>query len=316
MSRFLLPRFSSLSPYVPGEQPRDRTYIKLNTNESPYPPSPEVLACLGREDLADLRLYSDPEGIALRSALAERYGLRPENVFLSNGSDDILNFAFLAYAADGKKAYYPDITYGFYPVFAALHGTRPTVVPLREDFTVPAEAFCENDGLVVLANPNAPTGLALSPAEIETILKANPDQVVLVDEAYVDFGADTCLPLLSRYPNLLIARTFSKSRSLAGARLGFALAGAGLIDDLNRIKYATNPYNINRLTLKIGEAAVRSDAYFEENCRRIARTRDETAASLRDMGFSVLPSLSNFLFARHKAFPGDALYRRLKERGI
>lgn len=316
MSRFLQARYESLAVYTPGEQPQDKTYIKLNTNESPYPPSPEVIAAVGRREIEDLRLYSDPTGRVLCEKLAERYGVTPDMVFLSNGSDDILNFAFMAYASDGGKVAFPDISYGFYSVYAALHRSDALVIPLEEDLSLDPEKYCHLDRMIVIANPNAPTGRALTLPQIEKIVSSNPDRIVLIDEAYVDFGAETCLPLLGRYDNLLIVRTFSKSRSLAGARLGFALASPAIIADLNRLKFSTNPYNVNRLTLLVGAAAIDSDAYFTENCHRIAQTRQKAAKELSALGFEVIPSLANFIFVRHPDFDGEALYRALKERGI
>ncbi len=307
-------RYAALEAYVPGEQPRDKAYIKLNTNESPYPPSPEVIASVNAAAMEELRLYSDPTCRLLRRKIADRCGVSEENVFLSNGSDDILNFAFMAFGEKG--AVFPDITYGFYSVFAALHGVPTRVMPLREDFTVDPADYLTGGRLTVLANPNAPTGLALPLPEIERIVAADPDRVVVIDEAYVDFGAESALSLLPRYDNLLIVRTFSKSRSMAGARLGFALADKALIDDLEKIKYSTNPYNINRLTQLAGAAAIDSDEYFAGNCRRICRTRERTTASLKELGFTVLPSMANFVFASSDQIGGEELYRRLKERGI
>jgi len=316
MSRFLSERYASLAPYVPGEQPRDKKYIKLNTNESPYPPSPEVIAAVGREEMADLRLYSDPDCKVLKEKLAAHYDVKPENVYLSNGSDDILSFAFMAYCADGRKAAFPAISYGFYKVFAELYHTDAMMIPLKDDFSIDYRDYCGLDRTVILANPNAPTGLTLSVSEIEAIVKSNPNHVVVIDEAYVDFGAETCLPLIHRYDNLLIVRTYSKSRAMAGARLGFALASEGLIDDLNRIKFSTNPYNVNRLTLIAGAAAIDSDAYFMNNCQRIMATRETTAKALTEIGFTVIPSKANFLFAKHERLDGETIYRLLKERGI
>lgn len=316
MSRFLSERYASLAPYVPGEQPRDKKYIKLNTNESPYPPSPEVIKAVGREEMADLRLYSDPDCKILREKLAARYGVEPENVYLSNGSDDILSFAFMAYCADGGKAAFPSISYGFYKVFANLYGTDAMEIPLKADFSIDYRDYLNLDRTVIIANPNAPTGRTLSVSEIEEIVKSNADHVVVIDEAYVDFGAETCLPLIHRHDNLLIVRTYSKSRAMAGARLGFALASEGLIDDLNRLKFSTNPYNVNRLTLIAGAAAIDSDDYFMDNCRRIAATREKTAKALTALGFAVIPSKANFLFAKHETMKGEAIYRLLKERGI
>lgn len=314
MSRFLHPKFASLEAYTPGEQPRDKRYIKLNTNESPYPPAPAVLAALEEQDLADLRLYPDPEGKALREALAAQYGVQPENVFLSNGSDDILSFAFLAFGADG--AVFPGLTYSFYPVLAALHGVQYDTVPLRGDWSVDPDGLSRSGRLTVLANPNAPTGLALSRDEVERIVASEPDHVVLVDEAYVDFGAESAVPLLEKYENLLVVMTFSKSRSMAGARLGFALGSRGLIEDLDRLAWSTNPYSVDRLTLKLGAAAVASADYYEARAAQIAATREETARRLRLLGFTAPASKANFLFVAHPGLDGERLYRKLKDRGV
>lgn len=316
MSRFLDNKYASLEAYVPGEQPQDRKYIKLNTNESPYPPSPEVIASIDDSDIADLRLYSDPECRILRQKLADRYGVGYDNIYLSNGSDDILNFAFMAYCSDGKKVAFADITYGFYKVFADLYHSEANIIPLEDDFSIDVNKYCEIDSTVVIANPNAPTGIALPVSEIEKILKSNPNNVVVIDEAYVDFGAESCISLLDKYDNLLIVRTFSKSRALAGARLGFAIASKEIIDDLNKIKFSTNPYNVNRITLKVGAAAIDSDDYFMNNCRRIAKTREITTNELINLGFEVIPSKANFIFAKSKIMSGSELYTKLKEKGI
>ena len=314
MSQFLHTKYASLEAYTPGEQPRDKKYIKLNTNESPYPPSPQGVDALTRQEVEDLRLYSDPEGTALREKLAALYGCGPENVFLSNGSDDILNFAFMAFGQDG--AVFPGLTYSFYPVFAALHGVLYDTVPLREDLSIDVDGLCGTGRLTVLANPNAPTGLALSLEEVERIVASNPDHVVVVDEAYVDFGAQSAVPLIQKYENLLVVMTYSKSRSMAGARLGFALASRPIIEDLEKLKYSTNPYNVNRLTLKLGEAAVDSDAYFRENARKIMATREKTAQALRALGFTLPDSKSNFLFVKREGLDGGLLYQKLKDRGV
>ena len=316
MSEFLASRYASLDVYTPGEQPQDRKYIKLNTNESPYPPSQAVLDAVSRNEVADLRLYSDPACRVLTEKLAARYQVKPENVYLSNGSDDILNFSFMAYASDGGKVAYPDISYGFYPVYAKLHNADSLVIPLEEDFSVDYRRYCHLDRMVVLANPNAPTGRCLPVSEIEEIVKSNPKNVVLIDEAYIDFGGESCLPLIHTYPNLLVVRTFSKSRSLAGARLGFALGNKALIDDLNRLKFSTNPYNVNRLTLLAGAAAIDSDEYFFANSKRIVETRAKTTIGLEALGFEVLPSCANFIFAKHPRLNGEELYRELKARGV
>lgn len=314
MSRFLNAKYAGLTAYTPGEQPRDRQYIKLNTNESPYPPAPAVLAALGAEDVADLRLYSDPEGTVLREKLAGLYGVKPGQVFLSNGSDDILNFAFMAFGADG--AVFPSLTYSFYPVFADLHQVAYETVPLKEDFSVDAAALAGRGKLTVLANPNAPTGLALPLDQVEAIVAADPSHVVVVDEAYVDFGAESAAALLDRYDNLLVVMTYSKSRSMAGARLGFALGSRAIIEDLEKLKYSTNPYNVNRLTLKLGQAAVDADGYFRDNARRIMATRAKTMQALRALGFSMPDSQANFLFLTHPKLDGAAFYQACKDRGI
>ena len=314
MSRFLNDWYNRLEVYTPGEQPRDMQYVKLNTNESPYPPAPAVVEAATAE-AGRLQLYSDPVCAELRDAIAARYGVKRENVYVSNGSDDILNFAFMAFGG-GNRAYFPDISYGFYKVYGDLHGVVYTRVPLKDDFSIDPADYMNRDGMVVLANPNAPTGLALDAEAIEGIVRSNPDHVVLIDEAYVDFGAQSVAPLTAKYDNLLVAQTFSKSRSMTGARLGFAIANEKLIEDLNRIKFCTNPYNVNRMTLAAGVASLANDDYYMANCRKIAETRAAASASLRAMGFEVLPSLANFIFVRTPKMDGGTLYRELKKRGV
>ncbi len=313
MSRYLMDKYQPLVAYTPGEQPRDMQYVKLNTNENPYPPVPGVTEAVMAE-AGRLELYSDPVCIDLRDALAARYGVARQNVFVSNGSDDILNFAFMAFGS--PRAYFPDISYGFYPVYAGLHGIDAHPVPLRSDFSIDPTDFMALDGFIAIANPNAPTGMALEVSQIEDILQANPDHVVLIDEAYVDFGAESCVPLTAKYDNLLVVQTFSKSRSMAGARLGFAIANEGLIADLEKIKFSTNPYSINRMTLAAGLATLKADDACMANCQRIIDTRQATVARLRQMRFEVLPSKANFVFARHSHADGGFLYRQLKARGV
>ena len=316
MSRFLSGALSGLTPYTPGEQPQDQNYVKLNTNESPYPPSPGVLAALNEREGAALRLYSDPTARELKAALARRYGVEPDNVYVGNGSDEALNFAFLAYATDGRGAAFADITYGFYPVFCDLYHIPTRIVPLRADFTLDPGDYHGLGRTIVIANPNAPTGLALSRDEIEGIVKANPDSVVVIDEAYVDFGGESCVPLIRTYPNLLVVQTYSKSRSMAGARLGYAIGDAALIRDLETVKFSTNPYNVNRLTLRAGVAALAEQSYYDGNCEKIMETRAYTTRELEKLGFTVLPSRANFIFAKKDGVDGGALYRGLKERGV
>lgn len=316
MSRFLAQEAQRLDPYTPGEQPQDQQYIKLNTNESPFPPSPRVLKAVSRAELLKLNLYSDPTCARLTERIAQHYGLKTENVIAGNGSDEILSFAFRAFCGQGKGAAYADITYGFYKVWARLYGLEAKVVPLREDFTLSVDDYMDFPGTVFLANPNAPTGMALPRTEIQRLLEANPDRVVVVDEAYVDFGAESCVPMIFRYDNLLVVQTMSKSRSLAGGRLGFALGHPDLIADLNRVKYSFNPYNVNRLSIAAGAAAMEDTAYFEACCASIRQTRAWTVGELENLGFTVLPSQANFIFAASDRIPGGELYRRLKENGI
>ncbi|MBE6955898.1 MAG: histidinol-phosphate transaminase [Ruminococcaceae bacterium] len=314
MSRFLDPRFAALKEYTPGEQPQDKQYIKLNTNESPYPPSDKVVQAVNAQQVRDLRLYCDPDCTKLKTAMAQRFGVGENNLFLSNGSDDILNFCFMAYGGGG--AAFADITYGFYEVFAKLHGVQAEIIPLREDFSLDVEGFKGKNKLVVIANPNAPTGLCLDLTVIEDIVRSNPNGVVVVDEAYVDFGGESCYRLIDRYENLVVCQTFSKSRSLAGGRLGFAFACPALIADLEKIKYSTNPYNINRLTQVAGLAVVEDDGYYMDNCRRIEENRAFAVERLEGLGFEVLPSKANFIFCRSDRMGGKQLYLQLKEKGI
>ena len=314
MSIFLNPKIEAMTAYVPGEQPRDKAYIKLNTNENPYPPAPSVIAAMTAAEIEDLRLYSDPTAKVLKGKLAKLYGLAPENIYVGNGSDEVLYFLFRAYGQRG--AAFPDISYGFYSVFAELCGIPATVIPLEGDFVIDPEKYHGLDRFIVIANPNAPTGLSLTPPQIEGILKANPNAVVAVDEAYVDFGGESAYPLMAKYDNLIVVRTFSKSRSMAGARLGYALGPKDLIADLEKIKFSVNPYNVNRLTLRLGEATVDAESYYQEKCAAIIRTREETAEKLRNMGFEVLPSKTNFLFVKNDKIGGRELYEKLKDRGI
>ncbi len=314
MSRFLNQNLQKIESYTPGEQPQDKSYIKLNTNESPYPPSKSVIKAINKKEIKDLRLYCDPECKKLRKAVADCYNVEPQNVFLSNGSDDILNFSFLAYGQKGVA--FADITYGFYSVFAELYGLDTKVIPLKEDFTIDTDSFCGLNCLVVIANPNAPTGIELPLAEIEKIVVSNPESVVLIDEAYVDFGGTSCIELTKKYSNLLCVCTFSKSRSMAGARLGFAIGNSELISDLEKIKYSTNPYNINRLTQIAGTKAIEENGYYMDNCKKIIANREYTVKELECLGFEVLNSKANFIFAKSDKISGLELYERLKEKGV
>lgn len=315
MSRFFSNKYEALTPYTPGEQPRKCKYIKLNTNESPFPPSPFAQK-LAREASGDLQLYSDPECRTLVKIASEKLGVEEDEILFVNGSDEILNFAFMAFCDAEHPAAFPNITYGFYPVFASLNNIPYEEIPLNEDFTVNTNDYIGIGKTVFIANPNAPTGIALSKDEIVRIIESNPDNVVVVDEAYVDFGAESVLPLIHKYDNLLVCQTFSKSRSLAGARLGFGAACKELIRDLNTIKYSTNPYNINRMTMAAGVGALCDTDYFETNCAKIAATREKTAEKLKALGFEFTESKANFLFAKHKNIGGKDIYLALREKGV
>jgi len=316
MSRFLSRRFASLAPYTPGEQPQGMEYVKLNTNESPYPPAPGVIAALSAAEVSRLNLYSDPQTKALTNAIAKRYGLFPAQVLPGNGSDEILVFCFEAFCGEDAGACFADLTYGFYEVYARLFCLETKVIALSERFTIEPEAYFNAGKTVFIANPNAPTGVFLALGELEEILKHNRENVVVIDEAYVDFGGESAVSLLARYENLLVVQTFSKSRNLAGARLGFAMGSEQLIGDLMKMKFSFNPYNINRLSILAGAAAMEDGAYFEACTKKIMQTREAVAVSLEERGFFVLPSRANFVFAAPKRIGGEAYYKKLKEKGV
>ena len=315
VSRFFSEKYASLTPYTPGEQPKGQLLLKLNTNESPFPPSPKAIAYANRE-AEKLQLYSDPQVRDLNAIAAEKFGLKPGEILFTNGSDEILNFAFMAFCDCNHPAVFPDITYGFYPVFAQLNGIPYETIPLNEDFTIDVSAYCGLNKTIFLANPNAPTGLALNLEQIEQIVASNPDSVVVIDEAYVDFGAQSAISLIPKYDNLLVTQTFSKSRSMAGARLGFGAGCEALIQDLNTIKYSTNPYNVNRMTMAAGIGALEDDDYFRGNCQKIMDNRAFTTEGLRRLGFDCPDSMANFVFARHPGMAGKELNRKLREKGI
>ncbi len=315
MSRFFSEKYKQLTPYTPGEQPQDMKYIKLNTNESPFPPSKKAIK-KANDEAKRLQLYSDPECRELVKKMSSLLGVSEREIIFTNGSDDVLNFAVMAFC-DGKTGIvFPDITYGFYPVFAKLNNVEYEEIPLEEDFTIDKTKFYNAGKTVFIANPNAPTGIALSLSDIEDIVKNNPDNVVLIDEAYVDFGAESAVSLIHKYKNLVVTQTFSKSRSMAGARLGFAVGCEELIADLNTLKYSTNPYNINRMTMAAGVGVIEDEGYTRKNCKKIEENRDYTVEELKKLGFEVLPSKANFVFAKSSAINGKDLYSGLKRRGI
>ena len=315
MSRFFTDKLAALTPYTPGEQPRDKKYIKLNTNESPFPPSPRAIAAAS-EAAGRLQLYPDPTYKALHEAIAAHHGVEPDEVLLTNGSDEILNFAFMAFCDKEHPAAFPNITYGFYSVFATLNQVPYTEIPLRPDFTLNPADYLGTADTLFIANPNAPTGLALSLDEIEAIVASNPNRVVVVDEAYVDFGGESAIPLTKKYDNVLVTRTFSKSRSMAGARLGYGVGSKELIRDLNTVKYSTNPYNVNSMSAAAGLGVMSDEEYTCANCAEIVRVREHTKKALRALGFEMTDSLGNFLFVRHPRHKGEKIYRELRRRGI
>ena len=312
MTRFISPSLSGLTPYVPGEQPRDKSYVKLNTNENPFPPPPAVIEAARRE-AGRLNLYSDPDCLYLRESLARYEGLEPENVLVTNGSDEALSFIFFAF----KGGFiFPNHTYGFYKVFAELYGAPYEEAPLKPDFTVDVDAFITSGKNAVIANPNAPTGLLLPLSEIERILDSNGERLVIVDEAYVDFGGESAASLLKKYENLIVTRTFSKSRSLAGMRLGYILASKELIADLNAVRCSINPYNVDRVALAAGAASLECEEYFREKLEAVKENRAYASRKLETMGFTVIPSRANFIFAKRDGVSGEELYLSLKKRGV
>ncbi len=315
MSRFFSDKYASLVPYVPGEQPRDMKYVKLNTNESPFPPSAKAISATA-DAAKTLQLYSDPECTLLVEKLSKLYNVEKDEILFTNGSDEILNFAFMAFCDKEHPAAFADITYGFYPVFAEINNIPYEEIPLNDDFTLNVNDYIGINKTVFIANPNAPTGIALSLEDIERIVKSNPDNIVVIDEAYVDFGAESAVGLVHKYDNLLIAQTFSKSRSMAGARLGFGIAQKELIQDLNTIKYSTNPYNINSMTMAAGIGVLNDEEYTRANCKVIIENREYTSNELKKLGFTLTDSKTNFLFAKSDKIGGEALYKKLKERGI
>ena len=316
MKEFWSKRARDLVPYTPGEQPRQRNWIKLNTNENPYPPSQKALAAIRAAAGETLRLYPDPECTSLREALAATFDLKPAQVFVGNGSDEVLALCFQAFFDPERTILFPDVTYSFYPVFADLYGLSYREVPLDERFGLPLESFVGDNGGVVIANPNAPTGRAVSLCDIRMLLEGNPESVVIVDEAYVDFGAQSAVPLIDSYPNLVVVQTMSKSRALAGLRVGFALGNENLIAALNSVKNSFNSYTLDRLALAGAEGALRDGDYLRAITMKISSTRDWAADRLKRMGFEVSDSAANFLFISHPDIPAKVLLDGLREWGI
>ncbi|MGC4007896.1 MAG: histidinol-phosphate transaminase [Pseudomonas sp.] len=316
MSKFWSPFVKELVPYVPGEQPKLAKLVKLNTNENPYGPSPKVVAAIQAELNDTLRLYPDPNADRLKQTIAEYHGVKTSQVFVGNGSDEVLAHAFHALFQHGKPLLFPDVTYSFYPVYCGLYGIEFEALPLDEQFQIRVEDYARPNGGIIFPNPNAPTGCLLPLEAIERLLRASPDSVVLVDEAYVDFGGETAISLVNRYPNLLVAQTLSKSRSLAGLRVGFAIGHEDLIEALERVKNSFNSYPLDRLALAGAVASFEDQAYFEQTCNAVIHSREKLVAELETLGFDVLPSAANFIFARHPQRDGAELAAALREEGV
>ncbi len=315
MSRFLSDNYKSLVPYVPGEQVNVKV-IKLNTNESPFPPSPRVKEVISEEVIDKLNLYSDPELKELTAAIAEQFGVTPDMVFCGNGSDDVLAFAIMGFCGKGGKLCCPEISYGFYPVYADIFGVELEQIPLKDDFSIDVNDYVGKNKNIVIANPNAPTGLALTFDEVERIVSSNPDNLVIMDEAYMAFCGDSCMELVKKYPNLLVTRTFSKSHSLAGLRVGFGIAQKEIIEDMNKLKFSFNPYNLNTLSIKAAAAAIADNGYYDDKIARIVATREKVTAQLRELGFTCTDSKSNFIFASSDRIAAADLAAELRKKNI
>jgi histidinol-phosphate aminotransferase len=305
-----------IEPYVPGEQPRDRKYIKLNTNENPYPPSPRVIKAIRDAANDSLRLYPDPTCDDLRRALAEHYGLDKEQVYVGNGSDELLAFSFLAFFNPGEPILFPDITYSFYPVYSNLFNIDYINIPLNEEFGIDIEKFFQKNGGIIIPNPNAPTAKCLPLESVRKVLDKNLEKVVIIDEAYIDFGGETSTGLINEYPNLLVIQTLSKSRSLAGLRVGFAFGHKGLIEGIDRIKNSFNSYTVDRLAIAATLASIEDEDYFNYTREKIIRTRERVIQQLGNIGFKVVESKANFIFISHPSFPAEDIFKRLRENGI
>ncbi|AJB49335.1 histidinol-phosphate transaminase [Acinetobacter sp. 1130196] len=317
--RFWSPEVRELEPYVPGEQPKIQNLLKLNTNENPYPPSPKVVEAVQavlHEQADALRLYPDPDATALKQAIAKQQDIDVSQVFVGNGSDEVLAHIFKAFFLQEEPILYPDITYSFYPVYSQFFGTKTKEIPLNENFEIDVKDYTQPNGGVIITNPNAPTSIALSLAEIEQVLQANPDRVVVIDEAYVDFGAESAVSLINRYENLVVCQTTSKSRSLAGLRVGFAIAQSHLIAALEAVKNSFNSYPIDRFAIAAAVASFEDQAYFEEQCQKVIISREKLVRDLTELGFNVLPSKANFIFATHSQYDAGQLAQKLREQGV
>lgn len=316
MSRFWSDVVSTLTPYVPGEQPQAEKLVKLNTNESPYPPSPHVLQAINAVNADALRLYPDPESVVLRQAIATRNNLQLDQVFVGNGSDEVIALAFMALLKQDLPLHFPDISYSFYPVWAQLYGIESIRVPVADDFSIDPDAYPADNGGIIIPNPNAPTGMLMSLAAIRTLLRKSAAAVVVIDEAYIDFGGDSAASLIDQFDNLLVVQTLSKSRALAGLRVGFAMGNRALIEALGRVKNSFNSYPLDTIAQRAALASIQDEVHFQDNCQRVVRSRDSLGSALEAMGFEVLPSGANFIFVTHRQHAARHLFAQLRARGI
>lgn len=316
MSIFLVDEYKDMEPYVPGEQPKDKPYIKLNANETSMPPSPKVFEAISKAEIWNMSYYADPHCHEFRRAVAEVYGVTEDEVFVGNGADEVLSFVLMSFFRRGMKIYFPDITYGFYRTYAKTYGLDMEEIPVKDDFSIDINDYMNLEGDIIFANPNNPTGLTVPVADIEKLVRKNPNRMVIVDEAYADYFTESCIGLATKYPNLVVVRTFSKSRNMAGTHIGFAIASKDIVSDMNKIKFSFNPFNLNSVTMAAGIAAVKDTDYLKECVNTIIKNRKWFTRELENIGFDVIPSKANFVFCYHKNVESEELCRKLKEEGI
>lgn len=316
MSIFLVDEYKDMEPYVPGEQPKDKPYIKLNANETSMPPSPKVFEAISKSEIWNMSYYADPHCHEFRQAVADVYHVNEDEVFVGNGADEVLSFCLMSFFRRGMKIYFPDITYGFYRTYAKTYGLDMVEIPVKDDLGIDIEDYMNVDGDIIFANPNNPTGLMVPVKDIERLVKADSKRMVIIDEAYIDYADESCLPLATKYPNLVVVRTFSKSRNMAGTHVGFAVASREIIEDMNKIKFSFNPFNLNSITMAAGIASVRDVDYLKECVKKTISVREKTKKQLEKLGFHVIPSKANFLFVSHDQVSSSQLCKALKEEGI
>lgn len=316
MSIFLVDEYKDMEPYVPGEQPKDKPYIKLNANETSVPPSPKVFEAISKSEIWGMSYYADPHCHEFRQVVAESCGVTEEEVFVGNGADEILSFCLMSFFRPNMKIYFPDITYGFYRTYAKTYRLDMCEIQVKEDFTIDIEDYMELEGDIVFANPNNPTGRVIPVADIERLVQKNPERMIIIDEAYADYADESCLPLATKYPNLVVIRTFSKSRNMAGAHIGFGVASKDIIEDMNKIKFSFNPFHMNSITMVAGIAAMKDEEYLQKCVAATKKNRENTKVRLEEMGFYVIPSEANFLFVYNEGIPSEELCKLLKSEGI